>query len=151
MKNRILLCLILATSVGLKAQELNTISVPGIKALADGWYKFASQGAEYDVEVSYGTLVKGNVGWFDESTYSGDLSKNVISGKGTYMWPNGDRYEGSFKNNQRSGKGTMHWKNGAKYEGKWKNNQRNGKGKMWQADGSLEEGVWEEGVLVKKK
>ncbi|MEK6153815.1 hypothetical protein WIW50_11170 [Flavobacteriaceae bacterium 3-367] len=151
MRRSILFACLTLGVLGLHAQDLNTISVPGIEALANGWYKFVSEGANYDVEITNGGLVKGNIRWFDTHTYSGDLSRNVISGKGTYTWDNGDYYEGAFKNNERSGKGTMHWKNGAKFSGKWKNNKRNGKGTLWEIDGTIVKGVWEEDVLVKKK
>ncbi|GAA0730531.1 hypothetical protein GCM10009430_41800 [Aquimarina litoralis] len=133
-----------------KAQELN-YPVANSK-LPDGWHKFISAGAYYDVEILQGYLVKGNVTWFDKATYSGSFRNDKIYGRGTYTWPNGDRYEGSFKNNMRHGKGTMYWADGTKYSGKWKNNSRNGKGKLFNNEGKLtDEGVWEADVLVSSK
>ncbi len=152
MKRIITLILLLGGfAFGLQAQILRTVPSGVVRSLPDGWHKFVSQGATFDVEISEGSLVKGNITWLDNSTYSGSFSRNAISGKGTYTWPNGDRYEGSFKANERSGKGTMYWKNGEKYGGKWKLDKKHGKGKMWNAAGEIvDEGVWEDNVLVKK-
>ena len=151
-KKLILIGLFLVGALGVKAQELNYPVSSGINQLPNGWHKFTHAGAYYDVEISQGHLVKGNVVWFDKATYSGSFGSNKISGKGTYTWPNGDRYEGSFKNNLRHGKGTMYWSDGTKYSGKWKNNSRNGKGKSYDSEGNLtQEGVWEADVLVASK
>ncbi len=131
------------------AQDLNNVPTQHINQLTDGWPKFTSQGAAFDVEVAFGKLVKGNILWFDSTKYSGSFYNNKISGKGTYTWSNGDYYEGSFKNNQRHGKGTMHWSNGSKYSGKWKKNQKYGKGKLYDNNGAVvKEGVWEQDLYV---
>ncbi len=148
----IVIALILGSVFGMQAQKLNYPASKGLRQLNNGWHKFSVEGAVFDVEVSEGRLVKGNVVWFDNSKYSGSFNNNKISGKGTYTWPNGDRYEGSFKNNQRHGKGTMYWSDGTKHSGKWKNNSRNGKGKSFDPNGNLvNEGVWEGDTLVENK
>lgn len=147
----ILFSLLVGAFISAQAQELRTIPTNIVKVLPDGWHKFQEKGVTFDVEISQGSLVKGNIKWLDNTTYSGSFSNNVIGGRGTYTWPNGDRYEGSFRGNARSGKGTMYWTNGEKYSGKWKNDKKNGKGKMWDTNGTLEQGLWAENVLVKRK
>jgi len=132
------------------AQELNTI-VPGVtKNIPDGWHKFEYQGSRFDVEVIAEGLTQGNIIWFDQSRYSGSLSGNNITGKGTYIWKNRERYEGLFKNNMRHGKGTMFYKDGSRHYGKWKNNKKNGKGQEYDKDGNIvRDGTWENDVFVK--
>jgi len=134
------------------AQELNVVPVSTVRQLPDGWHKFTEQGATFDVEVLGGKLVKGNIVWFDDSSYSGTFSGNRISGRGTYKWSDGKRYEGAFKNNQRHGKGSMIDADGSKWSGKWKLNQKNGKGKAFDNKGALvQEGVWEQNQFVSAK
>jgi len=133
-------------------QEMNYISNKVVKLLPNGWHKFENAGVVYDVEVKEGRYVKGNIAWFDGTTYSGTLGSKGISGRGTYKWPNGERYEGTSKNSTRHGKGTMYWKDGTKFSGKWKNNLQNGKGKLFDAEGNIVKvGVWENGKFVVKK
>ncbi len=151
MKKYLLFAVLLGSVTFIQAQELNFVPSSAVKSLADNWYKFESEGTTFDVEVRAGDIVKGNIKWFNNDTYSGDLVASELSGKGTYTWANGERYEGSFKSNQRSGKGTMFWNNGTKYSGKWKNNLQHGKGKKWEKDGTVVEGVWQNGTLVKTK
>ncbi len=133
-----------------QAQQIKTIPFSrDIAQLPDGWHKFQVQGASFDVEVLGGRLIQGNVTWLDGTKYSGSLSNNYISGRGTYTWPDGRRYEGSFKKSQRSGKGSMIEKDGSKWSGKWKENKRNGKGKIFAKDGSLvSKGVWEDDQIA---
>ncbi|NER13649.1 hypothetical protein GWK08_09385 [Leptobacterium flavescens] len=151
MKKILLLLILIAAGLnGVKAQEIRYIPAQKVRTLPDGWHKFVTNGVIFDVEVANGTLVKGNVKWIDNSSYSGSFSNNQISGRGTYTWANGDRYEGSFKNNERSGKGTMYWTNGTKFSGKWKYDKKNGKGKLWEADGMLKEGKWENDKMIAK-
>lgn len=133
------------------AQQINPVPGSLARTLDNGWYKFEAEGAVLDVEVQSGYIIKGNIKWFNDDSYSGDLAGSQLSGKGTYKWQNGERYEGIFKKNQRHGKGTMFYSNGEKYSGKWKNDQPHGKGKIWKADGSVEQGVWENGTLKEKK
>ena len=139
--------LLLLTSFVFVTQAQEMQSIPSSKELqlfTDGWYKFQLEGTFFDVEISSGKLVKGNIKWFDGSEYSGSLSDTMISGKGTYKWPDGSRYEGSFKNHQRHGKGSFIKADGTKWSGKWKANAKNGKGKVFDADGKvIQEGVWE--------
>ena len=151
MKKLIALCLLIGFVSFSNAQQIRLVPTKLIKQLPNGWHKFVTNGVVFDVEISEGSLVKGNIKWLDNSTYSGSFANNVISGRGTYTWANGDKYEGSFKNNERHGKGSMYWKDGTKYSGKWKNNKKNGKGKMWEADGTLVVGLWEENKLIKSK
>ncbi|AXT62335.1 hypothetical protein D1816_18855 [Aquimarina sp. AD10] len=148
-KNIFLLIFVLGTIFYSTAQSLNDVPTRHIAKLTNGWYKFKSQGAIFDVEVLNGSLSKGIVIWFDTAKYSGSFVNNKISGKGTYTWPNGDYYEGAFKNNQRHGKGTMHWADGTKYTGKWKNDKQNGKGKLFDTAGAIvKQGVWQEDLYV---
>ena len=152
MKKIIFLVVFVLTVCFVNAQEMNFISNKIAKVLPNGWHKFKDAGVVYDVEVNDGWFVKGNVVWFDRSSYSGSLGSKGISGKGTYKWPNGDRYEGTSKNNARHGKGTMYWKNGTKFIGKWKNNKQHGKGKLFDAEGNIvKAGVWENGEFTAKK
>ncbi|MDY8135302.1 hypothetical protein [Aquimarina sp. 2201CG5-10] len=153
MKKYVILFGLLIMALGqLSAQELNTVPLSTLRLLPDGWHKFTEKGAFLDVEVLGGNLVKGNITWFDKSSYSGSFSGNRISGKGTYTWPNGNRYEGSFRNNQRHGKGSMIHSDGSKWSGKWKLNQKNGKGKKYDNQGVVtEEGVWEQDKYIKAK
>jgi len=150
MKKLNTLLLFLFVISGLQAQQMNSVSGSAAKTLNDGWYKYSDEGAQLDVEVTAGYITQGNIKWFNDDSYSGDLRGNEFSGKGTYKWSNGERYEGSFKNNQRHGKGTMYYKNGEKISGKWKNDKLHGKGKLWKADGSVVVGVWENGEMTKK-
>lgn len=135
---------------GASAQQMNSVSGTIVNSLTDGWYKYSAEDLELDIEVTAGFISQGNIKWFNEDTYSGDLRANEFSGKGTYKWANGEKYEGSFKKNQRHGKGTMYYLNGEKFSGKWKNDKPHGKGKTWKTDGTVEEGVWEDGKMVKK-
>ena len=157
MKKYILFFSLLVMGLGqVIAQELNAVPVSTVRQLPDGWHKYTEQGASFDVEVRSGNLVRGNIVWFDNTSFSGTFSGNRISGKGTYKWSDGKRYEGSFKNNERHGKGSMIASDGSKWSGKWKLNQKNGKGKAFDNAGNLvQEGVWEQnqfvGVKTKKK
>jgi len=155
MKKVIILSLLLTLTVSytISAQQLRYVPAGSAKLFSVGWHKFVSQGVNFDVEIAEGgLLVKGNVKWLDNSTYSGGFYNNEISGKGTYTWADGNRYEGSFKKNERSGKGTMYWNSGKKFSGKWKYNKRNGKGKLWDKNGNLEAyGIWKDDVLVEEK
>jgi len=131
---------------------MNNVSNKVAKILPNGWHKFELQGAVYDVEVTDRLLIKGNVKWFDGSTYSGSLGSKGINGRGTYIWSNGERYEGASRNNERHGRGTMYWKDGTKFSGKWKENKQHGKGKLFDANGTVvKSGIWEEGKLIKEK
>ncbi|MFP2995829.1 hypothetical protein ABN763_07960 [Spongiivirga sp. MCCC 1A20706] len=151
MKRNVFTLLLLTIGFITNAQIIN--NVPGLVAsqLDNGWYKYQSEGATFDVEVKDGYIIRGNIKWFNEDTYSGSLSLSSIAGKGTYTWANGERYEGAFKKNQRHGKGSMYYVNGEKFSGKWKKDKRHGKGKIWKTDGSIVTGVWENGVLVSTK
>jgi hypothetical protein len=144
---------VIATVFNVQAQEINAVPYsPDIKQLPDGWHKFTLQGASFDVEVASGNLVKGNVIWFDGSTYSGNLAGSVISGRGTYTWPDGTKYEGAFKNNQRHGKGSMILVDSSKWSGKWKKNKKNGKGKQFDTSGEIvQQGIWTENEFVGAK
>ena len=148
--------LVLIFSIGMiytsQAQEVKGIPFSrDVAQLGDGWHKFQAQGASFDVEVLGGRLIQGNVTWLDGTKYSGSLTNNYITGRGTYTWPNGTRYEGSFKKSERSGKGSMYEKDGTKWSGKWKNNEKNGKGKIFDKEGNLiSKGVWENNKLVEK-
>ena len=139
-------------SSSLMAQEFNRIPYDSeIKTLTDGWYKFTIEGTTFDVEISLGKYVKGNINWFDGSSYSGDLSGTNLNGKGTYIWPDGTKYEGSFKKHTRHGKGSLTTSEGEKWSGKWKNNQKNGKGTIFDSKGMIvKTGVWQAGELVAK-
>lgn len=145
--------LVVATVFNVQAQEINAVPYsPDIGQLPDGWHKFTLQGTSFDVEVASGNIVKGNVTWFDGSTYSGNLSGSVISGRGTYTWPDGTKYEGSFRNNKRHGKGSMILVDNSKWSGKWKNNRKNGKGKQFDASGTIvQKGVWEADQFIEAK
>ena len=145
--------LVAATVLSVQAQTINAIPFsPDIAQLPDGWHKFTLQGASFDVEVTSGRLVKGNISWFDGTKYSGNLSGSIISGRGTYTWPNGTRYEGSFKNNQRHGKGSLILVDNSKWSGKWKYNKKNGKGKQFDTFGEIvQQGVWEENEFIGTK
>jgi len=148
----IILALIFGSVLKMQAQDLKEPVTKDIKLLDNGWHKFSSGGAIFDVEILEGNLVKGKVIWFDNTTYSGTFLRNRIGGRGTYTWPNGNRYEGGVKNNQRHGKGTMYWKDGTKYTGKWKNNLRHGKGQSFDTDGSLvQQGIWVNNVFSESK
>jgi len=148
----ILLLLISCVSFYSYAQSMNYIPTKSVNILPNGWHKFELHSVVYDVEVTDHVLVKGNIKWFDGSTYSGSLGAKGISGRGTYTWPNGERYEGSARNNERHGKGTMYWKDGTKFNGKWKRNKQHGKGKLFDANGTItQSGIWEEGKLIKEK
>ena len=153
MKKHILFLGLLVMSLGqLTAQELNTAPTSTLRQLPDGWHKFTDQGARFDVEVLGGDLVRGNITWFDNASYSGSFLGRQISGKGTYKWPDGKRYEGSFKNNERHGKGSMIQADGNKWSGKWKANQKNGKGKSFDKTGTIiQEGVWQNGKFIGAK
>ena len=143
---------VLAIVVSVQAQTIKNIpSSRDIQSLGNGWHKFELQGATFDVELSDGSLVQGNITWLDGTTYSGSLGGAYISGRGTYTWTDGSRYEGSFKKNERHGKGSMIAPDGSKWSGKWKNNKKNGKGKMFDAQGEIvQQGVWENDELVIK-
>jgi hypothetical protein len=149
--------LILVFTFGLvittQAQAFNTIpSSQEFKKLDDGWYKFSLEGTTFDVEVKAGKLVKGNIKWFDGSSYSGTLNGTELSGKGTYIWQNGSKYEGSFKKHMRHGKGSLTMADGTKWSGKWKENLKNGKGKIFDADGNIvEEGTWSSNEILASK
>jgi len=109
------------------AQELNVIPVSTVRQLPDGWHKFTEQGARFDVEVLGGKLVKGNIIWFDSSSYSGSFAGNRIS----------------------HGKGSMINSDGSKWSGKWKLNQKNGKGKSFDNEGAIvQQGIWEQNEYV---
>ena len=146
----LILVLIVGVSFYSSAQTINLIPTKQISQLPDGWHKFLSSGTNFDVEVQFGSLVQGNITWFDGASYSGAFYKNLVAGKGTYTWPNGDRYEGSFKANKLHGKGTFYKKDGTKHQGKWKDNKKSGKGKVYDSDGKLiKQGTWENDVFVK--
>lgn len=150
MKKLSTLLVFLLVAFSIQAQQMNSVSGTVAKTLPDGWYKYPDEGATLDVEITAGYISEGNIKWFNDDTYSGDLKGNEFSGKGTYTWANGTKYEGSFKKNQRHGKGTMYYENGEKFSGKWKGDKPHGKGKTWKTDGTIEEGVWENGEMVKK-
>ncbi len=133
------------------AQTINSIPTKAAQILPNGWHKFQLSGVVYDVEIKERAFVKGNIKWFDGSTYSGSLGSKGISGKGTYTWANGERYEGSLKNNERHGKGTMYWKDGTKFSGKWRENKQHGKGKLFDANGVVVKiGTWQMGTFIPK-
>ncbi|WP_435625699.1 hypothetical protein [Flagellimonas sp.] len=122
------------------------------KYLPDGWHKFIAGETYFDVEVKDGSMVKGNIVWFDGAKYSGALFGDIISGRGTYTWPDGSRYEGAFQNNTRHGRGTMIETDGSKWGGKWKYNQRNGRGKVFGVSGTvLQKGFWVSDEYVGEK
>ena len=150
MKKIVLVVLGIMVYGGLTAQEFNSIPYdPEIKGLSNGWYKFTLEGTTFDVEIALGKYVKGNISWFDGSSYSGDLSGTSFSGRGTYVWPDGSKYEGSFKKHTRHGKGSLTTADGEKWSGKWKNNQKNGKGTIFDSKGMiLKKGTWQAGELV---
>ena len=152
-KNILILLLTFGIALGASAQAFNTIPTSQeFKLLADGWYKFSLEGTSFDVELKGGKLVKGNIFWFDGSSYSGTLNGSELSGKGTYIWQDGSRYEGTFKKHMRHGKGSLINIDGTKWSGKWKENLKNGKGKKLDANGNvLEEGVWQLNELVASK
>ena len=141
MKKIVTLVVLVFAFYGVQAQQMN--SAPGTiaRSLPDGWHKYASEGATLDVEVTAGFISQGNIKWFNNDTYSGQLRANSFSGKGTYTWANGERYEGSFKKNEKHGKGTMYRENGEKISGKWKNGVLSGKVTIWKTDGTVEEKV----------
>lgn len=143
MKKITTLVLLLLTFYGAQAQQLNFVPGSYVKNLADGWYKYESEGVKLDVGVTAGFIYEGNIKWFDNDSYSGELRANEFSGKGTYTWADGQRYEGTFKKNKRHGKGTLYRKNGEKVSGKWKNDELSGKVKIWKTDGTVEEVVWD--------
>lgn len=148
MKSFLLLFFISITSIS--AQQFNPIENADLSQLSDGWYKFVTDNASFDVEVINHTLNKGNISWFDGSTYSGDLRGNTLHGKGTYTWANGMKYEGKLKKHMRHGKGTLTLQNKNKWSGKWKENRKNGKGKIFDEEGAvIKEGIWENDVLIK--
>ena len=151
---KILLTLLLGFIVPIAtfSQEFNTIPTDSqVSQLPDGWYKFQIEGVLFDVELQQGKYKKGNITWFDGSTYSGSLSGAYLSGRGTYTWPNGSQYLGSFRKHKRHGKGTQVAEDGSKWSGKWKNNQKNGKGTTFDPDGIvLNKGVWVAGELTAK-
>ncbi|MFD2585510.1 hypothetical protein ACFSQJ_01135 [Croceitalea marina] len=154
MKKILLITLIsFGFAFNVQSQEFNNIPTsPDFELLADGWYKFQLEGTLFDVELKAGKLVKGNITWFDGSSYSGNLSGTQLSGKGTYVWPDKSRYEGAFKKHQRHGKGSLIAADGTKWSGKWKANKKNGKGKIFDVHGQvLEEGVWESDQLIADK
>ncbi|UOY06682.1 hypothetical protein L0P88_22510 [Muricauda sp. SCSIO 64092] len=146
------LVMTLTLSTGLFSQTFNSIPMNReISQLSNGWYKFKLDGAVFDVEVEFGKYKKGNISWFDGSTYSGDLNGVHISGKGSYTWPDGSQYQGSFRRHQRHGKGSQIAKDGSKWSGKWKNDQKNGKGTTFDTNGAiLQYGVWGAGQLLEK-
>lgn len=142
----------LATPIVMLSQDFNAIPTDKqISELPDGWYKFKLQGVLFDVELRLGKYVKGNITWFDGSSYSGGLNGTYLSGRGTYTWSNGSQYLGSFKKHQRHGKGTLIAEDGSRWSGKWKNNQKNGKGTTFDSNGAtVNSGVWVAGELVEK-
>ncbi|MEO0570482.1 MAG: hypothetical protein AAF039_02180 [Bacteroidota bacterium] len=142
----------LAGSVITFSQDFNAIPTDKqISELPDGWYKFKMQGVVFDVELKQGKYKKGNITWFDGSSYSGDLNGTYLSGRGTYTWSNGSQYLGNFKRHQRHGRGTLVAKDGSKWSGKWKNNQKNGKGTTFDSYGvAINSGVWVGGELIEK-
>jgi len=144
--------LVIMAFSSLAAQEFNRVPYnPEIKGLSEGWYKFTMEGTVFDVEVSLGRYVKGNITWFDGSSYSGDLSGTDLNGKGSYTWPDGSKYEGSFRKHKRHGKGSLTKADGEKWSGKWKNNLKNGKGTIFDSQGAIvKKGVWQAGELVAK-
>lgn len=135
------------------AQEFNPIPFsPELKKLPDGWHKFQFQGNLFDVEITNGRLVQGNIKWFDGATYSGSLTGTEIGGKGTYTFPDGSKYEGSFRKHLRHGKGSQIDADGTKWSGKWKADKKNGKGKVFSPTGDiLKEGVWTNGEMIASK
>ncbi|MDH7445485.1 hypothetical protein [Aquimarina sp. 2201CG14-23] len=150
-KSILLLVVVILACFSGNAQKIHTIPTKQINQLSSGWHKFVSEGATFDVEVLNGTLIKGNIIWFDTSTYSGSFSGNKISGRGTYTWPNGDRYEGGFRGNKLHGKGTFYKSDGTKHQGKWKHNKKNGKGKRYDSQGNIvQQGTWEQDVYINK-
>ncbi len=142
----IIAVLVSTTSI---AQTFKTVEVvEEIKTLKDDWYKYATEDAKFDVEVISGELNKGNITWFDGSSYSGGFKNNSLYGKGTYKLPSGIIYEGDFKNNMRHGKGSLILQDGTKWSGKWKENKKNGKGKVFNSEGEIiKTGVWEMDVF----
>lgn len=146
-----LVFLFLLSITSLSAQQFNLIENPDLSQLADGWYKFVTDNASFDVEVINHTLNQGTITWFDGSTYSGELRGHKLHGKGTYTWANGMMYSGKLKNHMRHGKGTLVLQNKSKWYGKWKENRKHGKGKIFDAKGIvITSGTWELDVLVAK-
>ncbi len=134
------------------SQNMNDVPTKAAEILPNGWHKFQLQGVVFDVEITDRAFVKGNIKWFDGSTYSGSLGRKGISGRGTYTWPNGERYEGATRNNMRHGKGTMYWEDGTKFSGKWRENKQHGKGKLFDANGEVvKSGIWQKGTFIDKK
>uniref|UniRef100_A0A3B3U8D4 Uncharacterized protein n=1 Tax=Poecilia latipinna TaxID=48699 RepID=A0A3B3U8D4_9TELE len=118
------------------------------KGLMEGSGTFTqANGVKYEVgSLSDGDFVcnlptgQGTFTWLDGSTYTGDISRGIRHGMGTYKcprtgmsysgqwdhvcfnsYPSGNTYTGEWKNNLRHGEGTMNWtKLGQQYVGSWK-------------------------------
>ena len=72
----------------------------------------------------------GTLTWPDGTTIEGKLSAKTGSfiESVTISYPNGDIYTGTLSGNLKSGKGTYTWANGAHYTGAWSGDQMSGTG-----------------------
>ena len=72
----------------------------------------------------------GTLTWPEGTTIEGKLSAKTGSfiESITISYPNGDIYTGTLSGNLKSGKGTYTWANGAHYTGAWSGDQMSGTG-----------------------
>ena len=72
----------------------------------------------------------GTLTWPDGTTIKGKLSAKTgaFIESVTISYPNGDIYTGTLSGNLKSGKGTYTWANGAHYAGAWSGDQMSGTG-----------------------
>ena len=72
--------------------------------------------------------------------YEGDVSKGMVTGKGTLYREDGSVvYEGEFQNNKYEGEGKLYYPgNRLQYEGQFVNNDFQGKGVSYRKDGTKE-------------
>ena len=82
--------------------------------------------------------------------YTGDFSKNAITGHELAKYTDGSSYEGEYVNGNREGTGKYTFSSGNIYEGTWKNNLMEGKGVYTYVSGNVYEGQFVKGLREDK-
>jgi hypothetical protein len=84
--------------------------------------------------------------YFDDGTWTGEITNGKANGIGTMKFNNGDIYIGDAVENHIEGEGVFKYNNGDKYEGQFKNDIFDGQGKYTWSDGSYYDGEWSNGL-----
>jgi hypothetical protein len=61
--------------------------------------------------------------------YTGEFSRGLFHGQGTYAWKNGNRYEGAWVLGKKHGLGRFFWASGEGWEGEFRDDLKTEAGK----------------------